>query len=147
MKKLMKKKNNKGFSLVELIVVVLILGIIAVALAPQVMKWVGTARKNSDENTKKDIKSAVQIALAEWQKDAALGGADIVYSVSASGLAVDSGTDWSGTIDGTSTTLMAIIARTMGDTKLKPNEGTKFLVKIDHSTGVITVGVDSLPTS
>ncbi|MCI5848904.1 MAG: type II secretion system GspH family protein, partial [Lachnoclostridium sp.] len=34
------KKNNKGFSLVELIVVVLIMAIIAVALAPQVMKWV-----------------------------------------------------------------------------------------------------------
>lgn len=67
MKKLMKKKNNKGFSLVELIVVVLILGIIAVALAPQVMKWVGTARKNSDENTAKDIKSSVQTALADWQ--------------------------------------------------------------------------------
>ncbi len=68
MKKLMKKKNNKGFSLVELIVVVLILGIIAVALAPQVMKWVGTARTNSDDNTAKDIKSAVQVALADFQQ-------------------------------------------------------------------------------
>lgn len=67
MKKLMKRKNNKGFSLVELIVVVLIMGIIAVALAPQVMKWVGTARTNSDENTKKDIKSAVNIAVADYQ--------------------------------------------------------------------------------
>lgn len=67
MKKLMKRKNNKCFSLVELIVVVLIMGIIAVALAPQVMKWVGTARTNSDENTKKDIKSAVNIAVADYQ--------------------------------------------------------------------------------
>ncbi len=67
MKKLLNKKNNKGFSLVELIVVVLIMGIIAVALAPQVMKWVGTARTNSDENTSKDIKSAIQIAIADFQ--------------------------------------------------------------------------------
>lgn len=66
MKKMM-KKNNKGFSLVELIVVVLIMGIIAVALAPQVMKWVGTARTNSDSNTAKDIKNAVQVAVAEAQ--------------------------------------------------------------------------------
>ena len=33
-----KKRNNKGFSLVELIVVILIMAVIAVALAPQVMK-------------------------------------------------------------------------------------------------------------
>ena len=39
-----KKRNNKGFSLVELIVVILIMAVLAVALAPQVMKWVGNAR-------------------------------------------------------------------------------------------------------
>ena len=43
-----KKMNNKGFSLVELIVVVLIMAIIAVALAPQVMKWVNNSRVSSD---------------------------------------------------------------------------------------------------
>ena len=62
-----KKKNNKGFSLVELIVVVLIIAIIAVALAPQVMKWVGTARENVDDNNIANIKSSVQIALAEFE--------------------------------------------------------------------------------
>ena len=61
------KKNNKGFSLVELIVVVLIMGIIAVALAPQVMKWVGKARDNSDTNTMKDLKSSINIACADAQ--------------------------------------------------------------------------------
>lgn len=72
MKKMM-KKNHKGFSLVELIVVVLIMGIIAVALAPQVMKWVGTARTNSDSNTSKDIKNAVQVAYADYQSQGGTG--------------------------------------------------------------------------
>ena len=67
MKKLLNKKNNKGFSLVELIVVVLIMGILAVALAPQVMKWVGTARTNSDSSNAKDLKSAINIAVADAQ--------------------------------------------------------------------------------
>lgn len=67
MKKLLNKKNNKGFSLVELIVVVLIMGIIAVALAPQVMKWVGKSKISTDKNNADSLKSAVQTALADWQ--------------------------------------------------------------------------------
>lgn len=86
MKKLLNKKNNKGFSLVELIVVVLIMGIIAVALAPQVMKWVETARDNSDENTAKDIKAAVQIAIADSQGKGETVGAT-TFSVTSAGVA------------------------------------------------------------
>lgn len=61
------KKNNKGFSLVELIVVVLILGILAVAVSPQVMKWVGKSRVSSDKDNANALKSSVQTALADWQ--------------------------------------------------------------------------------
>jgi len=70
----MKKKlrrNNKGFSLVELIVVVLIMAIIAVALAPQVMKWVGNSRSSSDAQTYDTMVSDVRIAVTKegvWKK-------------------------------------------------------------------------------
>ena len=53
----------------ELIVVVLIIAIIAVALAPQVMKWVGTARDNTDKNNAATIKSAAMTAYAEFTAD------------------------------------------------------------------------------
>lgn len=59
------KKNNKGFSLVELIVVVLIMAIIAVALAPQVMKWVGNARQSADVNNYESLYANVQLALVD----------------------------------------------------------------------------------
>lgn len=60
------KKNNKGFSLVELIVVVLIMGILAVALAPQVMKWVGKAQESGNRNNAESVKSALQTAAADF---------------------------------------------------------------------------------
>ena len=63
----MKKLNNKGFSLVELIVVVLIMAIIAVALAPQVMKWVEESRKSTDANNYDTIVEAANTALANQE--------------------------------------------------------------------------------
>ena len=62
------KKNDRGFSLVELIVVVLIMAIIAVALAPQVMKWVHNSRIATDVQTRDSLKEQCQIALTD--KDA-----------------------------------------------------------------------------
>ncbi|MCR5205852.1 MAG: type II secretion system GspH family protein [Lachnospiraceae bacterium] len=58
----MKKMNNKGFSLVELIVVVLIMAIIAVALAPQVMKWVENSRKSNDIENYNALVEAANVA-------------------------------------------------------------------------------------
>ena len=61
----MKKMNNKGFSLVELIVVVLIMAIIAVALAPQVMKWVENSRMSTDVQNYDSVVEAVNVALTD----------------------------------------------------------------------------------
>ena len=61
----MKKMNNKGFSLVELIVVVLIMAIIAVALAPQVMKWVENSRKATDVQNYGHVAQALEVSYAK----------------------------------------------------------------------------------
>ena len=65
MKKDKIKINNSGFSLVELIVVVLIMAIIAVALAPQVMKWVHNSRLASDVQTRDTLKEQCELALTD----------------------------------------------------------------------------------
>lgn len=78
------KKNNKGFSLVELIVVVLIMAIIAVALAPQVMKWVNESRKSADASTYDSVVAACQDALADetvWN-DVEKAGANFDITIS-----------------------------------------------------------------
>lgn len=85
------KKDNKGFSLVELIVVVLIMGILAVALAPQVMKWVDTSKKNSDKSNAKSIESSVNTAVAEAQyKGWSVPSGGLTFTVDASGLGASS---------------------------------------------------------
>ncbi len=61
----MENVNNKGFSLVEIIVVVLIMAIIAVALAPQVMKWVENSRIASDLETRNGLEKMCQLALTD----------------------------------------------------------------------------------
>ncbi len=127
MKKLMKKKNNKGFSLVELIVVVLIMGIIAVALAPQVMKWVGTARENSDKNTAKDIKSAIQIAVADCQSQGKSVGTYTNVEYSLDGM------------DDLNADFKACVEEVTGkDFSAKKSDGSCFKFSVD-ANGVVTV--------
>lgn len=57
------KDNNMGFSLVELIVVVLIMAIIAVALAPQILKWVNNSRISTDMQTKDSLVDLMQMTV------------------------------------------------------------------------------------
>jgi len=82
-------KNNKGFSLVELIVVVLIIAIIAVALAPQVIKWVSKAGENVDIGNAAEIKSCAQTALAEYLGSGENVDTELVYYVTSNGLYSD----------------------------------------------------------
>lgn len=141
MKKLMKKKNNKGFSLVELIVVVLILGILAVALAPQVMKWVGTARTNSDKNQAKTYQSTIQGALADWQQYNSIpSDKDAVYKIEDNKLTASQ--DWAGTNGtGAAYNLSDAIDEYTGKDYKKPQEASYFTVTIEKTSGKVTVSV------
>ncbi|MBP3577434.1 MAG: type II secretion system protein [Lachnospiraceae bacterium] len=86
------KANNKGFSLVELIVVVLIMAIIAVALAPQVMKWVDNSRIATDRQTADSVVSFARLALtdqAAYAEVANLGANTIEITVNNTGWDID----------------------------------------------------------
>lgn len=57
-------RNNKGFSLLELIVVILIMGILAAIIAPNVANMVASSRVSADEATAAMLGSAAQLAIA-----------------------------------------------------------------------------------
>ena len=86
----MKKMNNKGFSLVELIVVVLIMAIIAVALAPQVMKWVEKSRLSADRDTYENLISNVQVALVDKTLPKTLT-AEVTFTINTTGSSISAG--------------------------------------------------------
>ena len=60
-----KKKNNKGFSLIELIIAIAILIILTGLLAPQFMKYIEKSREAKDMQTLDTVYTAVQGALAD----------------------------------------------------------------------------------
>ena len=99
----MKKMNNKGFSLVELIVVVLIMAIIAVALAPQVMKWVENSRKSTDIENYNSIMEACNVASTNEDviKDVGSGSITITMTNSGSSITAGSSTHLSNSLDAT----------------------------------------------
>ena len=61
------KKNNKGFSLVELIVVVLIMAIIATALTLAVTKYIAKSKRSADANTAGELVTAIQTAVTDYE--------------------------------------------------------------------------------
>lgn len=60
-----KKLNNKGFSLVEIIIVIAIMAVLTGALAPQLIKYIDKSRKAADVQTAQTIATAVNAALAD----------------------------------------------------------------------------------
>lgn len=61
----MKKLNNKGFSLVELIIVVAIMVVLVGVLAPQFIKYVEKSKAAGDLENLQQLKTAIEVAYAE----------------------------------------------------------------------------------
>ena len=60
-----KKRNNKGFSLVELIVVIAIMAVLVGVLAPAFLGYVEKSRKSTDTNTIDNIMQTMNAVAAE----------------------------------------------------------------------------------
>jgi len=75
-----KKKDNKGFTLVELVIVVAILAILVGILAPQYTKYVEKSRKSADVSNLENLVTAFKTAAADGTTDIKAGTYGIIIS-------------------------------------------------------------------
>ena len=64
-----KKKDNKGFTLVELVIVVAILAILVGILAPQYTKYVEKSRKAADASNLENLVTAFKTLASDGSED------------------------------------------------------------------------------
>ena len=75
-----RKKDNKGFTLVELVIVVAILAILVGILAPQYTKYVEKSRKAADAANLDNLVTGVKVAAADGKYDI-VDTAEVTYTL------------------------------------------------------------------
>lgn len=91
MKREQKSLTNKGFSLVELIIVVAIMAVLIGVLAPQYLRYVEKARLQKDNSAIAEVANVIKIAGAEEDvvEEIKNKTSDIKYSFDDTGLLKD----------------------------------------------------------
>lgn len=110
-------KNNKGFSLVELIIVIAIMAVLVGVLAPTYMQYVEKSKKSNDVSTVDTIINAIEIAAIdpETQSD---GWGTLTIKVDTSGYSITS--------DGSDTAMVTACQDIIGTTTDVKFKSTKW---------------------
>ena len=137
-----KENANKGFSLVELIIVVAIMAVLVGVLAPQYLKYVEKTRAQKDASAAEEIRHAVEIAIAD---EAVYNELGIDSTTTEGKVTVKDATDFSYSVSGKGTKLLAELASTFGAKQVdftSSEYGGKtytITIKYDGTTKAVTV--------
>lgn len=68
MKKIM-NKDNKGFSLIELIIVIAIMAILIAVIAPNLTKYLAKSKQSTDKKNADEIAAQIQNAITDYETE------------------------------------------------------------------------------
>lgn len=117
-----KEMNNKGFSLVELIIVIAIMAVLMGVLAPQLLRKVEEAREQADLTTFSEVEEAVKIALAKES---------VATAVTTDTVSITNGSQVSAGVPALDTELKAIITDNIKVTSKKYSTGATIAISVD----------------
>lgn len=60
-------KNNKGFSLIELIIVIAIMAVLVAIIAPNLTKYLGSSKKSTDKKNADELAAQVQNCISDFE--------------------------------------------------------------------------------
>ncbi len=86
MKREQKSLTNKGFSLVELIIVVAIMAVLIGVLAPQYLRYVEKTRLQRDNSSIAEVANVIKMASAEEAVITQLASGTVTYNFGATGM-------------------------------------------------------------
>lgn len=87
-----KTTNNKGFSLIELIIVIAIMAVLVAIIAPNLTKYLGSSKTKTDDKNLDEVKQQVLNAISDAQtNDVTVPTGSITLQASGSTVTVTNG--------------------------------------------------------
>lgn len=136
-----KKMNNKGFSLVELIIVIAIMAVLMVVLAPQFLKYVEKSRLQKDNSAISEITNAIEIACADEKILDAIPAGGTTFSFSgASG--ANKTCSFTGT-DALSVELKEVVGDVTTSSTTYKNATAGVVINVQNNSGVVSITLNN----
>lgn len=137
------RKSNKGFTLVELIIVIAIIAVLAVVVAPQYIKYVERSRFTTDLNAINEMVHAMEIA-AVGEDGTAPVGTEITVTIGNDGAFTYTEGASGDTIDDE---VAATIPAGSYVFKSKTFKGETVVLTLTTTTGVVTHNGPTVPAT
>lgn len=136
-----KKMNNKGFSLVELIIVIAIMAVLMVVLAPQFLKYVEKSRLQKDNSAISEITNAIEIACADEKILDAIpaAGTSFTFTGDAGANKVCTFTD----ADALNKELKEVVGEVTTSSTTYKNATAGVKINVTNVSGVVTITLDN----